>query len=151
METNPAVDEKIVSFIRKHHVLTLATAADNVPWCSNMFYAYMPGENLFVFTSDDHTRHASEASANDTVAASVVLETRTVGKVQGLQISGKIKKAEEIGEGSSRIKKAYIKKYPYAAVADLNLWVLEPEYYKLTDNTLGFGKKIVWQSPKAHK
>lgn len=144
MEKEQVVDAKIISFIRKHHVLTLATVLNNIPWCSNMFYAYIPDTNVFVFTSDNHTRHASEAIENETVAASIVLETRTVGKVQGLQISGIVKKIE--GDGNySKFKKAYIKKFPYAAMADLTLWILEPDYYKLTDNTLGFGKKLVWQ------
>jgi uncharacterized protein YhbP (UPF0306 family) len=39
----------------------------------------------------------------------------------------------------------YIKEFPYAAVADLELWRLEADFMKLTDNTLGFGKKLIWQ------
>ena len=26
----------------------------------------------------------------------------------------------------------------------LNIWVVEPDFVKFTDNTLGFGKKLVW-------
>lgn len=137
------IDEKIIRFIKKHHVLTLATTIGNSPWCSNMFYAYDPKRNIFIFTSDDTTRHASEASANNTVAASIVLETRVVGKVQGLQMTGSLCRAEE--KNYPTAKHTYIKRFPYAAAADLNLWILEPDFYKLTDNTLGFGKKIVWQ------
>ncbi len=33
-------DKKITEFILKHHVLTLATSADNSPWCANCFYVY---------------------------------------------------------------------------------------------------------------
>ena len=76
---------------------------------------------------------------NDRVAASIVLETRTVGKVQGLQITGKVKQAID-GD-----KLLYLKSFPYAAVADLHLWRLEADFLKLTDNTLGFGKKLIWQ------
>ena len=76
----------------------------------------------------------------DPEAASIVLETRTVGKVQGLQITGEIKPAIE-GD-----KMCYIKSFPYAAVADLTLWRLEADFLKLTDNRLGFGKKLIWQS-----
>ena len=38
----------------------------------------------------------------------------------------------------------YIKAFPYAAVADLSLWRIEADMMKLTDNTLGFGKKLIW-------
>ena len=76
---------------------------------------------------------------NPRVAASIVLETRTVGKVQGLQLTGLIKPAIE-GD-----KLAYIKSFPYAAIAELKLWRLEADFMKLTDNRLGFGKKLIWQ------
>ena len=76
---------------------------------------------------------------NERVAASILLETRTVGKIQGLQITGKVKPAID-GD-----KMRYIKDFPYAVVADLSLWRLEAEMMKFTDNRLGFGKKLIWQ------
>lgn len=135
--------EKIVAFIRKHHVLTLATVAGGQPWCSNIFYAYIPQSNLFVFTSESHTRHAVEAVANSSVAGSIVLETRIVGRVQGLQLTGTTRPVATYDGGWTR--KAYLKRFPYAAAMTLDLWILDPAYMKFTDNTLGFGKKIVWE------
>ena len=133
------IDKKIEKFITSHHVLTLATStADGHPYCCNIFYAYNKQEGAFIFTSDDHTHHAQMMSNNSRVAASIVLETRIVGKVQGLQITGEVKRAAD-GD-----KALYIKRFPYAAVADLQLWRLEADFMKLTDNTLGFGKKLIW-------
>ncbi|MBO7195255.1 MAG: pyridoxamine 5'-phosphate oxidase family protein [Alistipes sp.] len=133
--------EKIIAqFAKRHHVLTLATATlDGSPYCCNAFYAFDKEDNAFIFTTDTSTHHGQMMLNNNRVAASVVLETRIVGKVQGLQITGIIKPAIE-GD-----KATYIKRFPYAAVADLNLWRLEAEMIKLTDNTLGFGKKLIWQ------
>jgi uncharacterized protein YhbP (UPF0306 family) len=31
-------------------------------------------------------------------------------------------------------------------MADLEIWMVAPTMMKLTDNTLGFGKKLIWQS-----
>ncbi|MBR2168797.1 MAG: pyridoxamine 5'-phosphate oxidase family protein [Alistipes sp.] len=134
------IDKKIEKFITSHHVLTLATSTtDGHPYCCNIFYAYNKQEGAFIFTSDDHTHHAQMMSNNPRVAASIVLETRIVGKVQGLQITGEVKRAVD-GD-----KALYIKRFPYAAVADLQLWRMEADFMKLTDNTLGFGKKLIWQ------
>lgn len=138
-----APDKKIVRFIAAHHVLTLATCADGEPYCSNMFYAYMEAENLFVFTSDSATRHIRDVSHNAFVAGSIVLETKIVGKVQGLQLQGFM--TRPAGRELKAAKIAYLKKFPYAAVMDLELWTLQPTFFKLTDNRLGFGKKITWQ------
>jgi uncharacterized protein YhbP (UPF0306 family) len=144
-----ALDPRIVKFIRRHHVLTLATCAAEQPWCANMFYAYIEWENLFVFTSDEGTRHVVEARANRQVAASIVLETRVVGRLQGLQITGTMRLP---GEGEAQaVRTAYLKRFPYAAVADLTLWVLEPISLKFTDNTLGFGKKLRWERANSAK
>lgn len=136
------VDKRIVSFIKKHHVLTLATSIDNNPWCANMFYAYLEEENMFVFTSDGETKHAADATINNKVAASIVLETKVVGKLQGLQIRGTIRR---IGEDEKLPKRGYINRFPYAAMTKLNLWIIEPTLLKMTDNTLGFGKKLYWE------
>ncbi|MBQ1253723.1 MAG: pyridoxamine 5'-phosphate oxidase family protein [Alistipes sp.] len=132
--------KKIAQFIAKHHVLTLATATqDGAPYCCNAFYAYDKADCAFIFTTDSTTRHGQMMLENNRVAASIVLETRIVGKIQGLQITGNIKPALE------HDKATYLKRFPYAVVADLCLWRLEPDFMKLTDNTLGFGKKLIWQ------
>jgi uncharacterized protein YhbP (UPF0306 family) len=77
---------------------------------------------------------------NASVACAITLETRIVGKVQGAQICGIAERGDE------EDKRIYIKRFPYAAVAPLNLWAVEPTFIKLTDNTLGFGKKLIWNN-----
>ena len=135
------MDERFIKFIKKHHVLTLATVnGEGMPYVANCFYAFDAKRNLFVFTSDLATRHGAEMAANSSVALSIVLETRIVGRVQGLQVTGMALR------GDDEARKCYIKRFPYAAAADLELWMVEPTMMKLTDNTLGFGKKLVWQS-----
>ena len=132
-------EKKITDFIARHHVLTLATStADGLPYCAACFYAYDKERNLFIFTSDDTTCHAQQMVANSNVACAITLETRVVGKVQGLQICGIARR------GEAEDRSVYVKRFPYAAVAPLNIWVVEPTFMKLTDNTLGFGKKLIW-------
>ncbi len=135
------VDKHIVKFINKHHVLTLATVdGDGMPYVANCFYAYDSTRNLFIFTSDTTTRHGGHMATNPHVALSIPLETRIVGRVQGLQICGIAER------GDSEAHTTYIKRFPYAAVAPLTLWTVRPTMMKLTDNTLGFGKKLIWES-----
>lgn len=132
-------EKRITDFMARHHVLTLATATkEGVPYCAACFYAYDKSRNLIVFTSDDSTLHAQQMVENNSVAVAINLETRIVGKVQGIQICGTVRRGEEAD------KSVYIKRFPYAAVAPLNIWVVEPTFMKLTDNTLGFGKKLIW-------
>lgn len=118
--------------------MTLAVSKEDMPYCCNLFYAYDQESSALIFTSDTTTHHAQLFEQNSCVAGSIVLETRIVGKVQGLQLCGMIKPAIE-GD-----KSLYIKRFPYALAADLTLWRLEIDFMKLTDNTLGFGKKLIW-------
>lgn len=128
-----------MKFIGRHHVMTLATVDSNgTPYCSNAFYSYDNELEVLIFTSNIDTLHGEHMSQNSAVAASIVLETKVVGKLQGLQITG------HVYAGDERDKKCYITTYPFAAAAPLTIWRLEPHFIKLTDNTLGFGKKLIW-------
>ncbi len=134
-----AIPEAMIRFLKRHHVLTLATSDDKGLWCANCFYACNPESGALIFTSGPETRHAQAMAERREVAASVVLETRIVGRVQGIQLAGR---AVEASEENRRL---YLKRFPYAALADLHLWQLEPDEMKLTDNTLGFGEKLRWR------
>ncbi len=59
-----------------------------------------------------------------------------------MQITGHIKAMTE-NNGWAKIE--YLKRFPFAAASKLDMWVLEPEYIKFTDNTLGFGIKLIWE------
>jgi uncharacterized protein YhbP (UPF0306 family) len=138
------IDRKIIDFFRKHHVLTVATTVDNEPWCANCFYVYMEEENALVFTTDRDTRHGKEFIVNPFVAGSVVLETMVIGKIRGIQFQGLVSEPE--GDLLSKARTAYLKRFPPAILMDTHLWVVRLTYIKLTDNRLGFGKKLIWKA-----
>ncbi len=136
-------EKRIVDFIKKHHVLTLATSSLNgESWCCNCFYAYIEDEIAFLFTSDNDTKHIQMALENPTVSGSVVLETSIIGKIQGMQFSGKLSK---VGNSeNSFYSLSYLKRFPFAIIKKTELWKLSLDTIKMTDNRLGFGKKLYW-------
>ena len=138
------MDQRFIKFLRRHHVMTLATCRDNRPWCCQCFYAYIDRLCGLVFSSDAATRHIAEAMEQPHVAGSIVLETTIVGKIQGIQLEGKI--VEAGGELLREIKTAYMKRFPVALLMDTKLWFLELHTMKMTDNRLGFGKKLYWKN-----
>ena len=136
------IDERISRFLRKHHVLTIATTVDNEPWCANCFYVYLEDENSLVFTTDTETRHGKEFLKNRLVAGSVVLETLVIGKIRGIQFQGIVSEPE--GDLAEKSRRSYLKRFPVAMLMDTHLWVVELTHIKMTDNRLGFGKKLIW-------
>ena len=141
------IDNRIKEFINKHHVLTLATSRNNIPYSANCFYVYFEDENMLVFTSDHETKHAQDALIQNIVGGSIVLETNVIGKIQGVQFQGKM--YEPKNELLKRVKARYLKRFPVAMLMKTNLWVVEFSFLKFTDNRLGFGKKLIWGKEKS--
>ena len=135
-------DEKIIAFLKKHHVMTLSTCVDQQPWCANCFYVFNKEKLSLIFTSDLETRHIKEGVQNKNVAGSIVLETSVIGKIQGIQFSGELSLSE--GEELEKANRIYLKRFPFAVIMNTTLWELRINYAKMTDNRLGFGKKLIW-------
>ena len=133
----------MVTFLKKHHVMTLSTCLGEQPWCANCFYAFGEEKMVLVFTSSPETRHIQEVLQNSKVAGSVVLETSVVGKIQGIQFSGELLLSE--GEEAGEISALYLKRFPFTVLMNTTLWKLRIDYAKMTDNRLGFGEKLIWE------
>ena len=137
------IDKRIIDFIKAHHLLTLATTKDNIPYCANCFYVYDEKKNWLIFSSESKTKHAQDYIANPNVAGSIALETKEVSKIQGVQLLGTILELKD--EELKIAKKQYLKVFPYARLMNLQLWTMQLTFIKMTHNKLGFGKKLVWK------
>src|ERR1017187_7216325 len=135
------MDNKIVKFLSKHHLLTLATSLDNEPYCSSLFYAFLESHEMLVFMSQDNTKHIRDIKYNNKVAGTIAPET-TIAKIQGIQLTGTIEILD--GQLLALAKSSYQKKFPMSKLMDGIIYGIELNYIKMTDNTLGFGKKLIW-------
>ena len=124
--------------------MSIATISEQGPWCASCFYAWDEENNTLVITTDPATRHGAEFRSNPRIAGTIALETMRVGRIRGAQFTGII--SEPSGDDLRRAKSIYLRRFPYAALAEIHLWVITPDHIKLTDNRLGFGKKIIWTS-----
>ncbi len=132
--------QKIFSFIDAHHVMSMATYADNELSACNLFYAFEKQSLCFVIASADDTRHIEHIKKNPQVAGTIVLETSKVSQIQGLQFRGRFEAVQ-----NSSLEKLYFATFPYSRALMPKLWCIKVEFFKLTDNRLGFGKKILWE------
>jgi len=132
--------KKIASFIDAHHVLSLATTDNEELSVCNLFYIYDARAISFIVASSEDTTHIKHIQQQNKVAGSIVLETKRIGKIQGLQFRGSVIPLED-----AQRAKLYFKAFPPAVVMQPKLWEIGIECFKFTDNTLGFGKKLIWQ------
>lgn len=133
------MSEKFDKFLKKMHLLSLAVLHENTPYSCSCFYAYDENLKIFVVACDSETTHIKAILANSGVSGTVALDTKIVGKIKGVQFKGVMKKANE---NESEI---YFDKFPFAKAIKPELWSIEILWIKFTDNTLGFGKKIIWE------
>ena len=131
--------EKIEEFISKHHVMSLATSSEDELSVCSLFYAYDSSSQSFIVASSDETTHIQHILKNPQIAGNILLETKNVGEIQGLQFRGRFKKIQE-----SKLKFLYFKAFPYALALNPQLWQIKVTYFKMTDNSFGFGKKLIW-------
>lgn len=130
---------KITAFIEKHHVMSLATTNGRKPGVCSLFYAFDASSLSFVVASSEDTLHVKNVLKNPAVAGNILLETEEIGRIEGLQFDGIMTPTHE-----SSLKKLYFKRFPYAVAMLPKLWQIEVKTFKLTDNKLGFGKKIIY-------
>ncbi len=139
------MDKKIVSFIESQKNMTLCTAVNDSPYCANCFYAYLESDNLLVFKSARETLHICNALLNNNVAGTIIPDVSKIGTIKGIQFTGKF--MTFTGSLSVKAKRAYYKMFPFALPMKGELWGIKLLHVKMTDNTLGLGKKIIWEAP----
>lgn len=136
------IDKRIISFLKQNTALTIAVSKNNIPYCANCFYTFDDERNIIVFKSKRETGHVQHALANNRVAGTILPNKLDLTKIQGMQFSGKFLEPEN--ELLESLKKKYYSKYPFALAFTGEIWAIELTSVKLTDNTLGFGKRIEW-------
>ncbi|MDF1673425.1 MAG: hypothetical protein P1U41_07950 [Vicingaceae bacterium] len=137
------MEEKISTYLKENKVLTIATSVDDKPYCASCFYAYDETDNLLIFSSDDHTKHIIDANLNKVVAGTICTEVTTIVKIQGIQFTGTFINPSE--EEVKALYSTYYEKFPFARAKPAPIWAITLNWIKMTDNTLGFGKKLEWE------
>ena len=137
------MDKKIKSFIEEQKNLTFCTSTQNEPYCASCFYAFIKEENFLVIKSDKNSKHIVNALINDSLAGTIIPDLSKIGVIKGIQFTGKF--ITPTGELLEKMKKAYYSRFPFALTMTAEIWGIEITGIKMTDNKLGFGKKLTWE------
>lgn len=140
---NKKDERRVVRFLSKHHLLTICGSDSEENWCASCFYAFHYDEMFFVISSDKESLHGKLFEKNNKVSGTIALETKIPGRIRGVQFRGEI-----IPDNCNQLYKVYLNRFPYAKKFKPFLWRININYMKMTDNRLGFGKKIHWEINK---
>ncbi|EOC0477080.1 YhbP family protein [Cronobacter turicensis] len=134
--------DAISKWLAKQHVVTYCVGREDALWCANAFYIYDRERVAFYLLSDTQSRHGQMAGKLASVAGTVNGQTKTVALIRGVQFAGELRLVEE--PESEVLRERYNRRFPVARVMSSPLWEIRLDEIKFTDNTLGFGKKLVW-------
>lgn len=130
----------LIRYLKKQHALSLCASDGDDLWCANCFYVFDETRMAFWLMTEPDTRHGALMRDNPRVAGTVNGQPKSVLLIRGVQYRGRIQLTEE-----ARAMKAYQKRFPVAKKITAPLWEIVLDELKMTDNALGFGKKIIWQ------
>lgn len=137
------MDKKIVEFLKSQNCATVC-CTDEVgkPYCFSCFYAFDYNNGTIYFKSSANSQHAVLMKRNPFIAGTVLPDKLNKLAVKGIQFEAEVmdSTAPEVKEGSRN----YFIKHPVALLMPGELWVLQINHIKMTDNTFGFGHKIIW-------
>lgn len=113
------------------------------PYCFSCFYAFHADAGLLYFKSSENSRHAGLMKKNPFVAGTILPDKLNKISIKGIQFEATVLDTQQ-----PLVKRSlgiYIKKHPLALAIPGEIWALQINHIKMTDSTLGFGKKIIWE------
>lgn len=114
-----------------------------VPYCFSCFYAYNSKDHLLYYKSSRDTRHSILLMNHSQVAGTILPDKLQKLLVKGVQFEG-ILLSEEDPLAQNAAAQYYLKN-PMAMAIPGIVWTIRIDNIKMTDSSLGFGKKIGWQ------
>ncbi len=127
--------------------MTLGTASEAGAYCAPVFYVWEQSRGIFIIKSSRSSRHFREAVASPFVAGSILPDIMEISRIYGLQFTGSCSDMEGLPE-FGELENLYHRTYPEGRSIEGNFLIVNPSYFKLTDNRLGFGAKIIWKEKK---
>jgi len=137
------MDKAISDFIEKQKVVSVSCLDEhNRPYCFSAFYTFDRAHRQLYFKSSSSSHHAHYLHQNKIVAGTILPDKLNMLAIRGIQFTGCILQGSPV---QHRAAAEYHKQHPYALAMPGEVWTIRFETIKMTDNTIGIGKKTCWQ------
>lgn len=138
------IEKKIIEFISKQTCGNLCCVAENgSPYCFSFFYSFDEQEMILYYKSSDDTKHSKILYKNQTAAGTILPDKLNFLAIKGIQFEGQV--LEPRHPDAKNASSHYHKKHPMALAMPGDIWAIRINRIKFTDNSLGFGKKLLWE------
>lgn len=136
--------KRISHFLSENHVLTVCAVADGDMWSANCFYVVNTESMELYIMTELKTLHGALMQKNPHVVGTIAPHPKTVALIKGIQYRACATILE--GDKERTARSLYCQKFPVAIAMKSPIWQLKLDEIKMTDNTLGFAKKLLWKA-----
>lgn len=144
------MNETIIQFLKEQTSASICCVdATGKPYCFSCFYAFNSTTGLLYFKSSANSHHATLMQQNSFVAGTVLPDKLNKILIKGIQFEAIVLDTQQ--PLVKRTLGIYLAKHPLALAIPGDIWALQINYIKMTDSTLGFGKKIIWKRSEAQE
>lgn len=137
------MNRTIAQFIQQQKVATICANQPNLaPYCFNCMYVFHLQDAVIYYKSSGDAYHSSFMTENAVVAGTILPDKINFLGLQGIQFEGELipKHSSLYLHATSR----YYAKMPMALAMPGDIWAIQLNHLKMTDNTKLFGKKLQW-------
>ena len=137
------INEAIIQFLQEQTCAGICCVErSGKPYCFSCFYAFNSVEGLLYFKSSANSHHAGLMKENPFVAGTILPDKLNKVFIKGIQFEATV--LDTTQPLVNRKLGIYLAKHPLALAIPGEIWALQINHIKMTDSTLGFGKKITW-------
>lgn len=137
------MNKKIIAFILEQTTASVCCVdGDGAPKCFSCFYAFNSEEGLLYYKSAASSNHSISIKKNPFVAGTVLPDKLNKLVVKGIQFEGFV--LDAVHPEAQKASQYYHKKHPMALAIPGDMWTIQINHIKMTDSTIGFGKKCEW-------
>jgi len=137
------MNETIIHFLQQQSCATICCVDEQgKPYCFNCFYEFNSGMGMLYFKSSAASRHSALLKKSPFIAGTILPDKLNKFLVKGVQFDGNI--LNENHPLAGQASAYYHKKHPIALAISGDIWTIQINHIKMTDSTIGFGKKITW-------
>lgn len=113
------------------------------PYCFSCYYAINADDVYLYFKSSADTYHGISIQNNAFVSGTILPDKLNKLITKGIQFTGTVISADE--STAITASSSYHKKYPVGLLIPGQVYIVRIETIKMTDSSLGFGKKLAWK------
>ena len=130
MQTIPA---NIVKFLSNHHVVSIAAVEEGEVWAACCFYVFDEANARLIVLTSLKTKHGGMIAG----------QPDSITKISGIQFAATAALIEDEVDLKAA-QSLYYKAHPAARVMKSDVWALNLDSVKFTDNKLVFAQKTYW-------